>query len=48
MVGHVLLRLEHDDVDLGGEHAAQDHEAAKADRDTHGRGLDLRSTEDGR
>lgn len=31
MVGHVLLRLEHDDVDLGSEHAAQDHEAAQAD-----------------
>lgn len=48
MVGHVLLGLEHDDVDLGSEHAAQDHEAAQADRDTHGSGLNLPSTEDGR
>lgn len=48
MVGHVLLGLEHDDVDLGSEHAAQDHEAAQADRDAHGCGLNLQSTEDGR
>lgn len=48
MVGHVLLGLEHDDVDLGGKHAAQDHKAAQADRDTHGSGLNLPSTEDGR
>lgn len=47
MVGHVLLRLEHDDVDLGSEHTAQDHEAAQADRNTHGSGLNLKSTEDG-
>lgn len=48
MVGHILLGLEHDDVDLGSEHAAQDHEAAQADWDTHGSGLNLQSTEDGR
>lgn len=47
MVRHVLLRLEHDDVDLGSEHTAQDHEAAQADRNTHGSGLNLKSTEDG-
>lgn len=41
MAGDVLLGLEHDDVDLWGEHAAQDHEPAQADRDAHGRGLDL-------
>lgn len=47
MVGHVFLGLEHDDVDLGSKHAAQDHEAAQADWDTHGGGLNLQSTEDG-
>lgn len=47
MVGHVLLGLEHDDVDLWSKHAAQDHEAAQADRDTHGCGLNLQSTVDG-
>lgn len=41
VAGHVLLRLEHDDVDLGGEHAAQHHEAAEADGDAHGGGLNL-------
>lgn len=39
---HVLLGLEHDDVHLGREHAAQHHKAAQADRDAHGGGLDLR------
>lgn len=42
MAGHILLGLEHDDVDLGGEHAAQHHEAAEADGDAHGGGLNLR------
>lgn len=42
VAGHILLGLEHDDVHLGSEHAAQDHEAAEADRDAHGGGLDLR------
>lgn len=41
VAGHILLGLEHDDVDLGSEHAAQDHEAAEADRDAHGGGLNL-------
>lgn len=31
VAGHVLLGLEHDDVDLGSEHAAQDHETTQAD-----------------
>lgn len=48
MVGHVLLGLEHDDVDLRSEHAAQDHEAAQADRNAHGSGLNLQNTEEGR
>ncbi|KAG9345633.1 hypothetical protein JZ751_008777 [Albula glossodonta] len=37
----VLLWLEHDDVDLGSEHAPQNHEAAQADRYAHGCGLHL-------
>ena len=41
MAGHVLLGLEHDDVDLRGKHAAQNHKAAQTDRDAHGCGLDL-------
>lgn len=41
VAGHILLGLEHDDMDLGSEHAAQDHEAAEADRDAHGGGLNL-------
>lgn len=48
MVGHVLLGLEHDDVDLRSEHAAQDHESAQADRDAHGSGLNLQNTKEGR
>ena len=39
--GDVLLGLEEDDVDLGGEEAAQHHRAAQADRDAHGGGLHL-------
>ena len=31
VAGHIFLRLEHDDVDLGSEHATQDHKAAQAD-----------------
>lgn len=31
VAGDVLLGLEHDDVDLGGEHAAQHHKATQAD-----------------
>lgn len=31
VAGHILLGLEHDDMDLGSEHAAQDHKAAEAD-----------------
>lgn len=42
VAGHILLWLEHDDVDLGGKHAAQHHEATEADRDAHGGGLNLR------
>ena len=38
---HVLLGLEQDDVDLGGEEAAQHHRAAQADGDAHGGGLHL-------
>lgn len=41
VAGHVLLRLEEDDVELGGEEAAEDHSAAEAHRDAHGGGLDL-------
>lgn len=41
VAGHILLGLEHDDVDLGSEHAAQDHEAAEADWDAHSGGLHL-------
>ena len=43
VAGHVLLGLEHDDVDLGSEHAAQHHEAAQTDRYTHGGRLNLRT-----
>ena len=43
VAGHVLLGLEHDDVDLGCEHAAQHHEATQTDRYTHGGRLDLRT-----
>lgn len=39
--GHVLLGLEQDDVDLGGEEAAEHHRAAQTDGDAHGGGLDL-------
>ena len=39
--GHVFLRLEQDDVDLGGEEAAEDHGATQADGDAHGGGLHL-------
>lgn len=42
VAGHILLGLEHDDMDLGSEHAAQDHEAAEADWDTHCSGLNLK------
>lgn len=41
VAGHVLLRLEEYDVELGGEEAAEDHSAAEAHRDAHGGGLDL-------
>lgn len=46
VVGDILLGLKHDYVDLRSEHAAQDHEAAQADRDTHGSGLNLQRKED--
>lgn len=39
---HVLLGLEEDDVHFGGKQAPQDHEAAQADGDAHGCGLDLK------
>lgn len=38
---HVLLGLEQDDVNLGGEEAAEHHRAAQAHRDAHGGGLHL-------
>ena len=41
VAGHVLLGLEHDDVDLGSEHAAQHHEATQTDRYAHGGRLNL-------
>lgn len=41
VAGHILLGLEHYDMDLGSKHTAQDHEAAEADWDTHGSGLNL-------
>lgn len=41
VAGHILLGLEHDDMDLGSKHTAQDHKATQADWDTHGRGLNL-------
>lgn len=41
VTGHVLLRLEEDDVELGREEAAEDHGAAEAHRDAHGGGLHL-------
>lgn len=31
VTGHILLGLEHDNVDLRSKHTAQDHEAAQAD-----------------
>lgn len=46
VAGHILLGLEHDDMDLGSKHAAQDHKAAEADWDTHGGGLNLQRKEE--
>ena len=37
----ILLRLEHDDVDLGREEAAQHHRPTQTDGDAHGGGLHL-------
>lgn len=48
VAGHILLRLEHDDVDLGCKHAAQDHEATEAHRDAHSRSLNLQRKDAGR
>lgn len=31
VAGHILLGLEHDDMDLGSKHTAQDHKATQAD-----------------
>lgn len=45
--GHILLRLEKDDVDFGGKEAAKDHWAAQTDRDAHGGGLHLYQQEEG-
>lgn len=45
VAGHILLRLEHDDVDFRCKHAAQDHEATQAYRDTHSCGLNLQRRE---
>lgn len=47
VAGHVLLGLEHDNMDLGSKHTAQDHKPAQTHRDAHGGGLNLRSREDG-
>lgn len=45
MAGHILLGLEHDDMDLGSKHTAQDHKAAQTDWDTHCGGLNLQRQE---
>lgn len=45
VAGHILLGLEHDDMNLRGKHAAQDHKATQADGDTHGRRLNLQRRE---
>ena len=42
VAGHILLGLEHDDMDLRCKHTAQHHKATQADGDTHRGGLDLR------
>lgn len=47
VAGHILLRLEHDDMDLGSKHTAQDHKATQADWDAHGGGLNLQRKEQG-
>lgn len=47
VAGHVLLRLEEDDVELGREEAAEDHSAAEAHRDAHGCGLHLEAVAEG-
>lgn len=45
VAGHILLRLEHNYMDLGSKHAAQDNKPTQADWDTHGGGLNLQSKE---
>lgn len=47
VAGHILLRLEEDDVELGREEAAEDHGAAEAHRDAHGCGLHLEAVAEG-
>ena len=42
VAGHILLWLEHNNMDLGSKHTAQYHKTTQADRDTHGSGLNLR------
>lgn len=39
--GHIFLRLKQDDVNLGGEEAAEDHRPTQTDGDAHGGGLHL-------
>ena len=39
--GHIFLGLEQNDVNLGGEEAAEYHRTAQTDGDTHGGGLHL-------
>lgn len=46
VAGHIFLGLEHDDMDLGSKHAAQDHKATQADWDTHSSGLNLHRKEE--
>lgn len=41
--GHVFLGLEQDDVDFGGEQAAENHRTTQTDRDAHGGGLNLKT-----
>lgn len=41
VAGHILLWLEHDNMDLGCKHAAKDHKATQTHWDTHSSGLDL-------
>lgn len=46
--GHVFLRLEQDDVNLGSKEAAEHHRAAQTDGDAHGGGLHLERDDDNR